>query len=386
MEIADKVASLIFSKYDEIDKKGKPEAGREWTLLSGFVFELNGNFKVVSLATGTKCLGKSQVCQKGTTVNDSHAEVLARRGLIRYLLFEVKETKQTTSSFVFTGISPGGKCVFKNGLKLHFFTSHVPCGDASIIDMPVEKIGEKRVLNDEKELNKEAKRIKLDIHRTGAKPLKHSPIQDPKQEGQNYHKRGAVRTKPGRGDPTDSLSCSDKIARWIFTGVQGALLSHLVDRNLHINSVIIGGGCQYDEIIIKGSLVGRALCASSPSFYQSRFVFKDSKQATKAQKPCPKSIIWTLVNGEQHIEVGVEGRKLGATKKNWLKSCLTISRRELFKEFLSVGGEKFIKMSYKEVKNSADDYKKLSDKFKCLMGTWAVDKSQMQNFSISTLD
>ena len=45
--------------------------------------------------------------------------------------------------------------------------------------------------------------------------------QDLKLPGAGYHTSlGAVRTKPGRGDPTRSLSCSDKMLKWRALGMQ----------------------------------------------------------------------------------------------------------------------------------------------------------------------
>ena len=45
--------------------------------------------------------------------------------------------------------------------------------------------------------------------------------QDLKLPGTEYHTSlGAVRTKPGRGDPTRSLSCSDKMLKWRALGMQ----------------------------------------------------------------------------------------------------------------------------------------------------------------------
>ncbi|KAL4457361.1 hypothetical protein ABPG75_012226 [Micractinium tetrahymenae] len=50
---------------------------------------------------------------------------------------------------------------------------------------------------------------------------------------------GLVRRKPGRGDATLSMSCSDKLARWGLLGLQGSLLSGLLAAPLHLASLTV---------------------------------------------------------------------------------------------------------------------------------------------------
>lgn len=77
-----------------------------------------------------------------------------------------------------------------------------------------------------------------DTHRTGAKCVRGGP-QDARAQGHGYHVAGALRTKPGRGDPTRSMSCSDKILRWNALGCQGALLSHFISHPIFLQSFTI---------------------------------------------------------------------------------------------------------------------------------------------------
>ena len=129
---ADKIADLCHKYFENvIPAKGKPQLGKEWTVLSAIVKDnslnsvagdgdnvlnsvtgdkgnvLNSVFEVVALGTGTKCLGQSEESADGDLVHDSHAEVVAKRAFVLYLvrmtlhissLFLIKQSKFVLST------------------------------------------------------------------------------------------------------------------------------------------------------------------------------------------------------------------------------------------------------------------------------------------------
>lgn len=162
-------------------------------------------------------------------------QVLARRALLRYFLREIGTAHDGRPS-IFVPVDSGNddgsagtlprlRLKLKTGITFHLFCSHTPCGDASIFPKCVpqdESPGSKRPATDD---GGEAspKRLKAqpeDVHRTGAKCLMAETRQDTFAPGVHFHVVGAVRTKPGRGDRTLSVSCSDKLFRWHSSGVQ----------------------------------------------------------------------------------------------------------------------------------------------------------------------
>lgn len=80
--------------------------------------------------------------------------------------------------------------------------------------------------------------------------------QDTKEPGHAYHTSGVLRTKPGRGDPTLSMSCSDKILRWNVTGCQGALLSHFISHPIFFETFTVASR-NFDRDAFDRAIFGR---------------------------------------------------------------------------------------------------------------------------------
>lgn len=182
--LADKVALLCYKHFDKLPKKGKPVEGREWTIIAAIVKQNeskgNANLEVVSMGTGSKCIGQTKLSSDGDLLNDSHAEIMARRGFLRYLYHQVEEVSAGKESSVLTLDPSSNKFHKKTEVSFIFFSSHTPCGDASIIlkencaeliDSADELQPSNITLEDpQEEPPAKMQRLEIpDVHRTGAK-------------------------------------------------------------------------------------------------------------------------------------------------------------------------------------------------------------------------
>lgn len=303
---ADNIAQSCIDLFIKLPKSGKP-VEKEWTVLSCIVHYdvTTENHQVVSLGTGSKCVGASKMSPVGSILNDSHAEVVARRGFLLYIYDNIDKAMENKQS-IFT--QENNEFKLKDNIEFIFYSSQMPCGDASIIP----KNGEEDDFGDLLQLKRQAdsekcdlsaKRIKsdIDIYRTGAKCLPDAD-QDPKQPGNDYHLLGQVRTKPGRGDRTLSVSCSDKIARWLHLGIQGSLLDMLLSEPVFIKHFIFGSEVPFSVETLNRALLKRDAqngfeVRNVPEFYQSSIPFSFIRKENNV-RPAPGSIVWMEINNQ----------------------------------------------------------------------------------------
>ncbi|KAK9886762.1 hypothetical protein WA026_018414 [Henosepilachna vigintioctopunctata] len=408
----EKIARFSFDTFDSLQKTGKPKIN-EWTVLSCIIQEEDSHFKTVALGTGSKCIGKNKMSNKGDILNDSHAEVICRRAFLLYLYEQMENTLEDTNT-IFVFDSNLMKYNLKPNIKFHFFTTLMPCGDANIFPKNEENnfnVGD-LILDKERELNSSGKRpldggalmnikrqkcINGDIFRTGAKCLDCDEIQDVREAGVGYHVTGVVRTKPGRGDPTLSVSCSDKLAKWCHLGLQGALISILLKEPIYLSSFNVTCNTPYSEESLQRAFFDRLKHVGMIFPYKkSHLIFKQATQSVfsfqknEQKEVCPSSIIWFKSEklNQKHVEVAVGGRKQGITKKNqnFPSSRLQVCKLELFKRFLALYGnfsDKFSKLTYRQCKEEAVTYQKNWNILKKELRVWPKKERNLLEFSLN---
>lgn len=328
--LSDQIATAALSAFASLPKTGKPQS-HEHTAFAAIAITFPPHAHaatclgipntdntsctaplIITMATGTKCLPGSKRAADGSALNDCHAEVLARRAFLRWIYDEIQYAAPRTKAGVSEGSSPPSM-VFSikkeenddtsgtrwgvqllEGVQIHMFTSHPPCGDAAIgfaaeggdsglmgEAAAAGLVGHPQLASCACEGNNGG------VGRTGAKPvIKRQKVDNCRDDNKNAIEQtnptaptdadvdadadatkilittnnndyilpqahdvesyavvqatGIVRRKPGRGEPTLSVSCSDKIAKWSLVGTQGALLSSIIATPLFFSSLVVG--------------------------------------------------------------------------------------------------------------------------------------------------
>ena len=221
----------------------------------GFVRDVRAY--VVSAASGTKCAALRHRSREGDGVADAHAETLAVRAFRRWLHGETRALAEGRRS-VWTraeggvdergGVGAVARVRLRRGVAVHAYCSQSPCGDASVFRVP-DGASAGPGADPGADARGRVKRAKTTgaegggAGTTGAKIWSAETLgggggSDPERE-RATQERGAIRWKPGRGDPSFCLSCSDKLCRWQMVGLQGKLLRLIAPEAIRLRSISV---------------------------------------------------------------------------------------------------------------------------------------------------
>ena len=163
-----------------------------------------GTAKIISIGIGKGFIHGEYLDETGSSIIDCHAEVLARRGFEAFIMKAIHNKGDIV-------VKNGASYRLKEGITFHLYVSKVPCGNANL--EPVDK----------------------DIHFRYRKEASQSGSGLIKAEAHTFDQLRS-------GADLYLMCCSAKIALWNVVGIQGALLSRVLEKPVYLSTIIVRGG------------------------------------------------------------------------------------------------------------------------------------------------
>ncbi|XP_071970617.1 double-stranded RNA-specific adenosine deaminase [Engystomops pustulosus] len=341
---------------------------------------------VVSIGTGNRCVKGEELSLRGETVNDCHAEIIARRGFIRFLYDQLmKYNPETPEESIFEE-SEGDMLRIRPGITFHLYISTAPCGDGALFD---KSCSDQPCAEGDKQhypLFENPKQGKLRTkveNGEGTIPVESSDIV-PTWDGIQH------------GERLRTMSCSDKILRWNVLGLQGAVLSHFVEP-VYLSSVTLG------YLFSKGHLT-RAICcrmAKDGDTFQKQLpdlyivnhpevgrvsVYDSHRQTGKTKE---SSVNWCLADDEVEVLDGTKGKVEGCRLE--VSRVSKLHMFVLFQNLCALRGRQDLLQysSYSDIKAAAALYQQAKGQFfKALQemgyGSWISKPQEEKSFNLAT--
>ncbi|XP_037612935.1 double-stranded RNA-specific editase B2 [Sebastes umbrosus] len=380
-DFADSIFHLVREKYRSLVGGCSPAHARHKSL-AGIVMTRGLDLRhaqVVALSTGTKCINGEYLSDQGQVVNDCHAEVTARRALLRFLysqleLFLSKRPEDWEESIFVRHKECGYR--LRDNVHFHMYISTSPCGDGRL-NSPYE--------------------ITSDLHSSRHLLRKHrSHLRTKIESGEGtvpVRCRGPIQTWDGvlQGEQLITMSCTDKITRWNILGLQGALLSHFVEP-VYLHSVTVG------SLRHTGHL-GRVLnqrqerLGPLPATHRRNQPMLSGLSSAEYQQPGKASCVsvnWTLGDGQLEVVNTATGRRRDSgTPSRLCKHALFTRWSRLHrKSGIHVSGSADRQLMYCEAKMAARPYQTVKQQwFRSLqetgLGTWVKKPPEQEQFLLS---